>query len=404
VSRSIIRRWKRNLINAPFYKNLLLTKQPFPVITKTEFMHHFDSINTVAITKKKAFEVSLKSEVSRDFSPSINGISVGLSTGTSGNRGIFLTNQREREMWVGMVLERVIGLSLHRRKVAFFLRANNNLYESIKSKLLQFHFFDIRTSITLHFEHLVALQADILVAQPSVILELSKEYKRTHTTPRFSKIISVAEVLEEDQKIYFKNFFNCPIDQVYQCTEGFLAHTCRLGNLHFNEDFLHIEKKYLDSQKKRFHPIITDYLRYTQPVVRYELNDIIHQGAACSCGLKSTVIAKIEGRLDDVFRFTKEHKEVIIYPDFLRRAVVTAAPHAYTYRVSQVSNSLIYFYLETEDESKKQESISLVTNALTELLHDYDLTDIQVTYNHYEHITATKFKRISNDYTSKIQN
>ena len=51
--------------------------------------------------------------------------------------------------------------------------------------------------------------------------------------------------IKDTRKIFCKK-----IHQVYQCNEGFLAHTCEKGNLHFNEDFLIIEKEYLDTEKK----------------------------------------------------------------------------------------------------------------------------------------------------------
>ena len=107
-------------------------------------MDHFDEINTVGVYKSEAMDIALKSEQSRDFTPTINNISIGLSSGTSGNKGIFLTNPAEKAIWVGAILDRVIGLSLKKRKVAFFLRANNNLYESVKSKTLEFTFFDLK--------------------------------------------------------------------------------------------------------------------------------------------------------------------------------------------------------------------------------------------------------------------
>ena len=81
-------------------------------------------------------------------------------------------------------------------------------------------------------------------------------------------------MLYPEDKAYLERVFGQHIHQVYQCTEGFLASTCTEGVLHFHEDFLIIEKKYLDETKTRFHPIITDLKRFSQPIVRYELNDI----------------------------------------------------------------------------------------------------------------------------------
>ena len=365
-------------------------------------MENFDAINTVGVQKKAAFELAIKSETTRDFSPMINGISIGLSSGTSGNKGIFLTNKKEKEIWTAAVLERVIGFSLKKRKVAFFLRANNNLYESVNSMLLSFDFFDIKIPIAQHIKRLRLLQADILVAQPSVLFEIAKAYKKQKIKPHFSKIISVAEVLEKDQKAFFEKVFQCRIDQIYQCTEGFLAHTCKKGKLHFNEDWLRIEKKYLDKEQTRFHPVITDFRRISQPVIRYELNDIIHEGTPCSCGLKSTVIDRIEGRSDDIFRFEKAEKEIVIYPDFVRRTMMNTTDKLLNYIVSRKENKTIEVSLELENETPKEEVFIKIKKALNQMFFEFGVEDIIIKLMPYHHNPMNKFKRIRNEYQKSI--
>ena len=85
-------------------------------------MKNFNSINTCGISFEKAFNLAVESEKTRDFSPMIGEISVGLSTGTSGNRGLFLLSDTERARWVAYMIDRVIGLSAKKRKVAFFFK------------------------------------------------------------------------------------------------------------------------------------------------------------------------------------------------------------------------------------------------------------------------------------------
>jgi len=309
--RKLAKRWRQNLQKSTFYQSFI-NKQlsDFPIISKSEFMNNFDLINTVGITKKAALEIALKAEKSRNFSPMINGVTIGLSSGTTGNKGIFLATQTERAKWVAAVLDRVIGLELRKRKVAFFLRANSNLYESVGSTLLKFRFFDIKSNMQKNTIDLILFQPHILVAQPSVLREIAHIYQANKITNFPEKIISVAEVLEPEDKQVFEQVFQQKIHQVYQCTEGFLAATCEQGNLHFNEDFLKIEKHFIDENKNRFHPIITDFNRTSQPIIRYLLNDIIHEGEPCTCGRKTMTIEKIEGRADDVFKF--QHKEKVI--------------------------------------------------------------------------------------------
>ena len=392
------RKWRKHVKRSAFYQDLAESDlSDFPLMDKASFMEHFDAINSLGISREEAFAIALKSEESRDFSSEINGVTVGLSSGTSGNKGIFLANLKERAVWVAAVLDRVIGFSLRKRKVAFFLRSNSNLYESVGSSLLSFSYFDIKADMKQNLEKLVVLNPHILVGQPSVLLAVSEYYRDMGISSGFEKVISVAEVLEEDVAQRLEQVFKVKTEQVYQCTEGFLAHTCEHGNLHFNEDWLHIEKKYLDEENKRFHPVITDFLRSSQPIIRYELNDIIQEGETCNCGLKSIVIRKIEGRSDDVFVLRNRRGEpVIIYPDFIRRAVITASDDITNYVVTLTGDNELSVYIET-GKGRVREDYELASTSLHALFESFDVDGLSINEQKaFVLEPGAKFKRIRN--------
>lgn len=338
------------LHKSPFYAELSKNKKSiddYPVINKASFMANFNTINTQHIDLNEAFHIAHESEKSRNFAPMIGNVTVGLSSGTSGNRGVFLATEKERAQWVACVLDRVIGFSLKQRTVAFFLRANSNLYDSVKSSVLSFHFFDLLTEIEHNVFKLNKLNPTILVAQPSMLIELAKNIEKGKLSIQTKKIISVAEVLYPEDKIYLEKVFNQIIHQVYQCTEGLLASSCSKGTLHFHEDYLIIEKKYIDKEKTRFHPIITDLMRSSQPIVRYELNDIIQEKEYCSCGQKTIAIKQIEGRSDDILTFIdKNKKEVKIFPDFFRRAIIFSDSNIIDYALIKTNECALELYID----------------------------------------------------------
>ncbi len=393
------KRWNKlqyKLLESPFYKNNVIIKMPldqYPLMNKKEFVANFDRINTKGITSSDAMKVAEKAERLRDFSPTINGITIGLSSGTSGNRGIFMASKKERANWVACILDRVIGFSLKKRRVAFFLRANSNLYSSITSKLLSFEFFDILEELEGYIEKLNDLQPTILVAQPSILLELASYVEEGKLVISPSKVLSVAEVLSSEDSKYLKSVFCQTIHQVYQCTEGMLATSCIHGNLHFNDDFLVIEKKYIDSEKKRFHPVITDLMRTSQPVIRYELNDIIHEKRDCPCGSTFTAIEKIEGRSDDVLVFkSDEHKEIRVYPDFIIREILQAHPLINDFTVVQRNDTDIELYIA------QRKYYNLAKKRLTEFLQSQGISGVII----YEaksknHTQGNKLRRVQND-------
>ena len=393
--------WKKmnvKLLKSPFYENLARRNEKlegYTMVNKSIFMENFDSINTKKIRREEAFEVAIKAENSRDFTPMIGDVTIGLSSGTSGNRGIFLATEAERAQWVACVLDRVIGFSLKQRTVAFFLRANSNLYDSVKSKVLKFEFFDLIEPIENQVARLESVNPSILVAQPSLLLELAAKKVKGEISISPQKIISVAEVLYPEDATLLENVFGQTIHQVYQCTEGLLATTCKHGTLHFNEDFLIIEKKYIDDDNSRFHPVITDLLRTTQPVVRYELNDIIHEKKNCECGSKMMGIEKIEGRSDDVLIFKSiDGSEVKIFPDFFRRAIIMAHESINDYTLVQSDINILNLFIDCDSETYE-----IGKSSIMELLKHNKIKNTVINRaENRQHKKGNKLRRIRNDY------
>ncbi len=60
------------------------------------------------INKDEAMEFAVKSERKRSFSSKLHNITVGLSSGTSHSRGIFLVEDSEKDKWAGFVLARFL--------------------------------------------------------------------------------------------------------------------------------------------------------------------------------------------------------------------------------------------------------------------------------------------------------
>lgn len=382
-----MRAWRKNLTRSPFYQAWARAPlDAFPRLNKQTHLQHFDEINTAGIKKEEALDLAFKAEASRDFAPTIGPITVGLSSGTSGTHGIFLASPRERAEWVAAILDRVIGWSWKKRKVAFFLRANSNLYESTKSRLLQFEFFDTTQDLKLEYPRLQNLLPDILIGQPSVLKTLAADQQKGILQLAPTQVISVAEVLEERDQAQIEQAFKVRVDQVYQCTEGFLAHTCEVGNLHLNEDWLIVERRYLDDQQLRFHPIITDLARKTQPIIRYELNDILLEGGPCPCGRVTQMLTRIEGRADEAFVFSQNTgKCFVMYPDTIRRLVIQGGRDALQdYHIRQCSPQQIEVALSCADESKQSEIEERIRHELFHYFERWHFRDIEIVISPYQ--------------------
>ncbi len=315
-----------------------------PTVSKRETMARFDDANTAGVRLEDALAVAVRAERERDFAPLLSGgIAVGLSSGTSGHRGVFLASPAERDQWAGAILARVLppgrsgvtrGL-LRRHRVAFFLRASSALYARVGSTRIAFDYHDLLDPFDRHVERLNAAPPSVLVAPPSVLRMLARE---AGTVLRIApeRVVSVAEVLDDVDRSIIEDAFGAPVHQVYQATEGFLGATCPRGTLHLNETHLVVERQMLDAT--RFTPVVTDFSRSTQPVLRHTLDDVlVLRETPCPCGSVLTALARVEGRRDDAFVLPScsGSTGVTVFADFVRRAVLLGATRADAYTAHQ---------------------------------------------------------------------
>jgi putative adenylate-forming enzyme len=216
----------------------------------------------------------------------------------------------------------------------------------------------------------------------------------------------VAEILEPDDKLLLESVFKLQLDEAYQCTEGFLASTCRHGTLHFHEDFLVIKKKYVDEEKRRFHPVITDLIRSTQPIINYELDDVIIEKGECPCGSACLAIEQIEGRADDVLKMKdSEGVVVLVFPDFVRRAIITASDEVSFYSVSQVGPNTVEVYLEFDQEADREQIWKKVEPGLKSLFSGLGIDKVELLpAAKFNHDRSSKLRRVRNEYSASGQN
>lgn len=336
------------LVKSPFYAARHPTgHQDCPVMDKQSWMNEFDRINTVGLSLSEAFAIAERAEATRDFSPVWRGISIGLSTGTSGARGVFLASPAERLQWAGTLLAKMLprGL-LTRARIGLLLRASSNLYDTLSGGLrLKFQYFDLTRPFNDVLAELDRYQPTILVGPPSVLALAADATLAGRVRLKPARVIAAAEVLDDIDAARIRQAFGVPIEQIYQATEGFLAHTCTRGTLHLNEDVLIVEKAWLDHETRRFVPIVTDLYRQTQPVIRYRLNDVlVARAEPCPCGSCFVAIERIEGREDDIVWLRERAGDTYVpaFADVLSRALLNAGAAVEDYRIEQRAPDVLH--------------------------------------------------------------
>lgn len=322
--------------HSPFYR--AFAGQPlaaWPVIDKASWLAGFDTINTVGARLQEVEAIALRAEATRDFTPGWNGCTVGLSTGTSGRRGLFLASAAERARWAGTTLATVLRQSPWRReRIALVLRSGSTLYESVSAGRLQFRYFDPLRAWQALGDELVQFAPTVLVAPAQLLARLATQ--GVQLAPR--RVISVAEVLDDLDRARIEGHFGVMVEQIYQATEGFLGRSCEHGTLHLNEPFVLVEREWQDQARTRFVPVVTDLWRRAQPVVRYRLDDVLRIAPMpCPCGRPSTALAAIEGRCDDVLMLDGQSATVPVFADQLARRITCTLPELDDYAVTETT-------------------------------------------------------------------
>lgn len=401
-TRAAIERRQRRLLRShlrflrwrsPYFRDLLATRSfsDLPLMDKSVMMSRFDQINTVGVGKDEALALAIANERSRDFDADLGSNSVGLSSGTSGHRGLFVVSSAERDAWVGTVLARTLPRGmLFGHRIALFLRADNTLYESVGSRTVSFRYFDVYADMDDNIARLREYRPTILVAPPSVLRLIASAADAGGFDVVPQRVYSVAEVLEiSDEQRITASLGQSVLHQLYQCTEGFLAHTCEHGVIHLNEDNILVEREALDAE--RFTPIVTDLRRRAQPIVRYRLGDVLRERTSpCPCGSALTAIERIEGREGDTLLFRSlDGRDLPVFADVITRALLFADGFD-EYRITQIGESRLQIALDTLDDRPRR----LVEDEVHALADRLGCERPDITFIDYVRDGSVKLRRV----------
>lgn len=366
-------------------------------VTKELMQNNFEFFNAYGLSKDFCVEQAQQDEsesqkTNKSFSKKL---SFGLSSGTSGKRGVFISSKKEQIIWAAIILAKMLPGKMIRQifnpfteklHISLFLRANNNLYRSINKFGLALDFYDLNENIETTITKINNKRLDILVAPSSVLLILAKKIEKGEINLKPKLVISVAEVLEK--KLYIQEQFKQKIHEIYQCTEGLLAYTCSHGTLHLNESFVKIDENSLD--RNRFIPVITDFTRRSQFYVNYLHEDVLVKGKPCSCGDISQTLERIEGRKDELLYFDSK----VIFPDSIRKVFFNTEQEIENFVLKKNDNE-IQIYISPNVESLQKEIIVGLNN----LLESYDISYKDINYVFFDYIRdnySVKNKRIFN--------
>lgn len=310
--------------HSPFYQRFHhgLTSRPLeelPVLTKALMMEHFDEL----VTDRAVCLADVEAHVA---SPNVGERFRGeywvtATSGSSGLRGLFLHDQAEMAALLASFVRSHMmtggGISWRKNpRVAMITSTDPSGMLARLSALPQrqkrtmLH-LDTREPLDSIVQGLNGWQPDALLTFASMARILVEEQLagRLRISPRV--ISSSAEVLTETTRRSAAAAWGASVFNFYGSTEsGQIAAECsRQRGMHLLDDLVIVEV--VDRDNRPVPPgvygekvLITVLFRRTQPLIRYELSDIVRLASEpCSCGIAYPLIDDIQGRVWEVLYF-----------------------------------------------------------------------------------------------------
>ena len=361
-----------------------------PTMDKQILMDNFDGINTCGLKLNEVSEYAVAKELSKDYLGYYKGeYVIGLSSGTSGNKGIFITPKSMTKRLPFVFLARSgIPLKFLPFRILFLLRVFSQGFEDINFPLIKLKYLGTMTPMDEIIQELNEGKINILMGPPSLIRHLLPNISKIKT--QIKMIASYAEVLEEEEKERFSKAFNTSVIEIYQASEGQIGSTCRCGNLHVNEDLVFVElydNNGMPVEKPNIvatKMLVTNLVNRAQPIIRYEMNDLLMLGEPCPCGSNFRVIKKVIGRHDDVFYFKNEDgQRQHIFPDLMSRWIITTSDNIREFKAIQNPDSSMRIVIDLFDKSEaaKGSLIKDITKRLEEELLRFKVkTEVEIEF------------------------
>jgi putative adenylate-forming enzyme len=342
IARHVVRR-------SPFFASLyrgadLDDVWRLPVTNKKAMMDNLGEYNTLGFKREELMRFCLEAERERTFTRRYRGVNVGMSSGTSGSRGVEMATRGEESHVKAVALSRFPFPRGEKLNWAFILRVSSPAFRlnALGNRLTWVSQLDTAEGIR---EKLNRLQPNMISAPPSMLRILARESRGGLLTARPKCILAYGEVLYPEVEADVGDTFGCPVRQVYKCTEGTIAVSCAENRLHVQEDLMALQL--LDGEGKPtpvgepcHRLVITNLVYRALPFIRYELNDMISlDPRACPCGSSFRVIARVHGRSDDVFWADRADGPGLqyVFPDYISRAIISSSDGIEEYQAVQIS-------------------------------------------------------------------
>jgi putative adenylate-forming enzyme len=401
----------RHAARLPYYRDLWRGHDPadvwnLPTTRKRDLMANLAGATTLGASWDELARFREEIDATGDYGRLFRGeYNVELSSGTSGSKGIFVFSARERAVYGAMIAARNgVPREVFPVRAVLILRVDSPSLGRINTARLSLRVLLLNTPIPDMVRALNEIAPNVLAGQPWVLQALAREQRAGRLRLRLGAVIPVAEVLDPSAREELADTFGAPVRELYQASEGIIASSCQAGRLHINEDFVAVQL--YDEAGRPARPgepsrrmIVTDLYRRTQPVVRFELNDMIElDPERCPCGSAFRVVRRIHGRADDLlWGRDSAGAPRPIFPDYFRRFIIRATEAVEEYQVTQVDAGRLRVRLLLKEGASEQAAAGAVRDSLARLYaeHRCEVPEMAVEFGAPQlHPESRKLRRI----------
>lgn len=319
--------------NSPFYRELYKDIDPrnfslkdLPPITKKMMMENFDEFVTDRRIRLKEVKKYLQNPKEPLFMEKYHVMATG---GSSGIKGILVYNKEEWRIALAGVIRwmkfmEVPTLKIPRFKVASIggdnpTHGSYRLTRSFDVGLSKKINLNANDSIDALINKLNKFKPDLLSGYSSVLNLLANAQieSKLRIDPRI--VVTTSEACTEQMKVNIEKAWGKKPFIWYGMTEVMtLACDCPYHQgLHIFEDLAIIEvvdeknQQVLSGiQGKKI--LLTNFYNFTQPIIRYEIDDIVTlANKKCKCERNFLMIKSVEGRQDDILMMEGKDGNII---------------------------------------------------------------------------------------------
>ncbi len=363
-----------------------VTLQDLPTINKKIMMGHYDDFVCDPVLKREDLEkfISDPSNRGKKYRGSYQVIH---TSGSSGTIGLFVYGANDWDMLRALVLTRVskTKISLFKKTKLAYIGATDghfagiSLVQGAPRLLMDLLPLSVNSPLGEICQKINEFQPDALSGYSSGAYLLAQEQIKRNIDIKPKRIMCSADPLTLKMRQTIKQAFGIEPINFYAASESIgMAAECDIGQgFHLFDDWHSFE--IVDENLKPVEPgepgklLLTNLYNYTQPLIRYRLDDeIILDDKPCECGCPFPLIKNIAGRQEEFLWFekgdgTKEYIHPLVIVEFV-------VPGLEKLQVVQTQRNKLL--MKVIIHGNKEDILSAIRKRMKEILKGKGLEDV----------------------------